>query len=64
MAILGVRSDSDSATAGDGDYTVLKLDEQGRLKVSSKPASYADITGNITAIQATIGTPVAGGTVS
>lgn len=61
--VLGIRSDNDTATADDGDYTVLKLDEQGRLKVSSKPASYPDITGNITAIQATIGTPVAGGTV-
>lgn len=41
----------------------FKLDEEGRLKVSSKPASYPDITGAITAVQATIGTPVAGGTV-
>jgi hypothetical protein len=61
--MLAIRSDSDASTADDGDYTVLKLDEQGRLKVSSKPASYPDITGDITAIQATIGTPVAGGTV-
>ena len=63
LAIFGIRSDSDSSTADDGDYTVLKLDEQGRLKVSAKPASYPDITGDITAIQATIGTPVVGGTV-
>jgi hypothetical protein len=61
--ILAIRSDNDTSTADDGDYTVLKLDEQGRLKVSSKPASYADITGNITAVQASISTPVAGGTV-
>ena len=64
VAVFGIRSDSDTSTADDGDYTVLKLDEQGRLKVSTKPASYPDITGDITAIQATIGTPVAGGTVS
>jgi hypothetical protein len=63
LFIMGIRSDSDASTAGDGDYTALKLDEQGRLKVSSKPASYPDITGSITAIQATIGTPVFGGTV-
>lgn len=63
IMMLGIRSDSDASTAWDGDYTVLKLDEQGRLKVSSKPASYPDITGNITAIQATIWTPVAWGTV-
>lgn len=64
VVFFGIRSDSDTATANDGDYTVLKLDEQGRLKVASKPASYPDITGDITAIQATIGTPVAGGTVA
>lgn len=63
IPIFGIRSDSDASTADDGDYTVLKLDEQGRLKVSAKPASYPDITGSITAIQATIGTPVVGGTV-
>lgn len=63
IPMLAMRNDSDVATAADGDYTILKLDETGRLKVSTKPASYADITGSITAIQATIGTPVAGGTV-
>lgn len=64
IPMFGMRSNSDIPTAGDGDYTMLKLDEEGRLKVSSKPASYPDITGDITAIQATIGTPVAGGTVA
>ena len=63
VVVFGIRSDSDTATANDGDYTVLKLDEQGRLKVSTKPASYPDITGNITATQPVISTPVAGGTV-
>lgn len=63
IMLLGLRSDSDSATANDGDYTVLKLDEKGRLKVASNPASYPDVIGSITAIQATIATPVAGGTV-
>ncbi len=62
---LGVRQVADTAsTDADGDYTLLKIDEEGRLKVSSKPASYADITGDITAVQASINTPVAGGTVS
>lgn len=63
IMLLWMRSDNDSSTANDGDYTILKLDEQWRLKVSSKPASYPDITGDITAVQATIGTPVAWGTV-
>lgn len=63
QAVFGIRSDSDGPTADDGDYTILKLDEQGRLKVSTKPASFADATGDITAIQASIDTPVAGGAV-
>lgn len=63
VPVLAVRSDTDSAAAADGDYIMLAVDEEGRLKVASKAASYPDITGNITAVQATIGTPVAGGTV-
>jgi hypothetical protein len=62
--ILARRRDTDNSPAADGDLTVLNMDDEGRLKVASKPASYPDITGDITAIQATIGTPVAGGTVS
>lgn len=62
--ILGKRRDSDSTAVADGDLNTFNMDEEGRLKVSSKPASYADITGDITAVQATIGTPVAGGTVA
>ena len=65
LVMLAQRFAADTPTTdADGDYTILKLDEEGRLKVSTKPASYPDITGNITAVQATIGTPVAGGTVS
>ena len=63
QVMLGKRRDSDSTLVADGDLNTLNMDEEGRLKVSSKPASYPDITGDITAIQATIGTPVAGGTV-
>lgn len=63
VVILGKRRDSDSTTVADGDLNTLNLDEEGRLKVSSKPASYPDITGDITAVQATINSPVAGGTV-
>lgn len=62
---LAIRQAADTVSSdADGDYSLLKLDEEGRLKVATKPASYPDITGDITAIQATIGTPVAGGTVS
>jgi hypothetical protein len=65
MVVLVRRRDSDAEpTVADGDLTFLNIDEEGRLKVASKPASYADVTGDITAVQATIGAPVAGGTVS
>jgi hypothetical protein len=64
QVMLGKRRDSDSTLVADGDLNTFNMDEEGRLKVASKPASYPDITGDITAIQATIGTPVAGGTVA
>jgi hypothetical protein len=64
QVMLAKRRDSDSTTVADGDLNTINMDEEGRVKVSSKPASYADIVGDITAVQATIGTPVAGGTVS
>lgn len=64
LLILGKRRDSDSTVVADGDLNTFNMDEEGRLKVASKPASYPDITGDITAVQATIGTPVAGGTVA
>lgn len=63
IMMLGLRSDEDVSTADNGDYSIFKLDEKGRLKVASTPASYPDVLGSITAIQATIATPVAGATV-
>jgi hypothetical protein len=52
--MLAIRADNDGPTANDGDYTILKLDEAGRLKVSSQPASYPDTTGSITANAQTV----------
>lgn len=50
VVMLMQRRDSDaSAVDTDGDYATLKGDEEGRLKVSSKPASYPAVTGSITA---------------
>jgi len=64
LVILVRRRDADAEPAvAEGDFTFLNIDEEGRLKVASKPSSYPDITGNITAVQATVGTPVVGGTV-
>jgi hypothetical protein len=65
IAALAIRQSTDGVTTNnDGDYTNLKCDEEGRLKVASKPASYADITGDITTTQPVISTPVVGGTVA
>lgn len=52
--ILGIRRDSDTSTAADGDYTALKMDESGRLKVASQPGNYPPITGSIAAVAATV----------
>jgi len=52
--MLGIRWDSDTPTADDGDYTVMKLDEVGRLKVSTMPASYPVVVGNVAAVNETV----------
>ena len=52
--MLGKRRDSDTTAVADGDLNTLNMDETGRLKVSSQPASYADTTGSITANAQTI----------
>ena len=52
--MLGVRHDSDAPTADDGDWTWLKLDEEGRLKVATKPASITPTVGDIAALNSTV----------
>lgn len=50
VPLLALRFATDApTTSNDGDYTNLKVDEEGRLKVASKPASYSATVGNITA---------------
>lgn len=50
VLLLAQRRDSDTAeTTGDGQYTALKQDEAGRLKVATQPASNTAVSGNITA---------------
>jgi hypothetical protein len=58
LLILGKRRDSDTTLVADGDLNTLNLDEEGRLKVAAKPASYAAITGNVTSATSTIPTNV------
>lgn len=52
--MLAVRRDSDDATADDGDWAWLKLDEEGRLKVATKPASITPTVGNLAALNSTV----------
>jgi hypothetical protein len=55
VVILAQRRDTDAtAVSGDGDYATLKTDEEGRLKVASKPASYAPTVGNVTSATSTV----------
>jgi hypothetical protein len=54
QVILARRRDTDNSPAADGDLTVLNMDEAGRLKVSTQPASYVSGSGNITANAQTV----------
>lgn len=55
IPMFGIRASLDDATAdADGDYTLLKIDEEGRLKVATKPASIVSVEGTATAVGNTI----------
>lgn len=54
QVMLAKRRDSDSTTVADGDLNTLNMDEEGRLKVASKPASYAPTVGNVTSATSTV----------
>jgi len=50
QVMFAQRRDADTTeTTGDGQYTALKQDEAGRLKVATQPASNPSVSGNITA---------------
>lgn len=53
--MLAMRQLADTtSTDTDGDYTLIKIDEEGRVKVATKPASFVLVTGNITANTQTV----------
>jgi hypothetical protein len=52
--VLAKRRDSDTTLVADGDLNCLNMDEEGRLKVASKPASYAATTGNVVNAASTV----------
>ena len=49
LLALGKRRDSDTAVVADGQLGTFNIDEEGRVKVSAKPASYVAASGSITA---------------
>ena len=50
LPLLAMRQLADTTTTDtDGDYTLIKIDEEGRVKVATKPASFTLVTSNITA---------------
>lgn len=50
IAALTVRSDSDASYVGDGDLAMLQVDEEGRLKIASKPPTYPIVTGTVNTV--------------
>lgn len=55
LPLLAMRQLADTtSTDTDGDYTLIKIDEEGRVKVATKPASFTLVTGNITASAQTV----------
>lgn len=55
LPLLAMRQLADTtSTDTDGDYTLIKIDEEGRVKVATKPASFSLVTGAITANAQTV----------
>lgn len=64
IVALAVRRDSDTiGGADDGDYSVLHVDEAGRLKVATQPGSVSAATGTLTTTSAAA-TGLTGGAVA
>ena len=53
IATLAVRRDADSIPTADGDLSMLAVDEEGRLKTSSK-TSFPVVTGALTTVAQTV----------
>lgn len=54
VPVLAMRGDSDTITSGDGDFSMIRVDEEGRVKVAAKTASFPPVVGNATAVGNTI----------
>lgn len=51
---LVLRGDSDTITTGDGDLSMIRVDEEGRVKVATKPASIVAVVGTANTVAATV----------
>ena len=54
MLLLARRCDQDISEYADGTYALLQVDEEGRLKVATKPASIVQTVGDISAINTVV----------
>ena len=54
IAALVMRGDSDVIGTADGDLSMIRVDEEGRVKVASKTASFPVTTGNLTTAAQTV----------
>lgn len=54
VPLLAVREDDDTIAETDGDLSLLRIDEEGRLKVASKTASFDPVIGTATTVGNTI----------
>lgn len=58
ITALGVRRDADTIGVVDGDLAMLAVDEEGRLKVAGKTASFTAVTGTANAVAAQVAADV------
>lgn len=54
LPVFAVRQDADVISEADGDFAALRLNEEGRLKVATKPALYPTTQQTFTAISQTM----------
>ena len=54
VAALAIRGDSDTITTADGDLSMIRVDEEGRVKVASKTASFPAVVGTANAVGQTV----------
>lgn len=58
VAALVVRGDSDTITTADGDLSMIRVDEEGRVKVASKTASFPATQGWVNTVGSTVAVDV------